>query len=71
MEKVERRKRKEEGRSKYGRGSVEEGARNLAQIQLPDVGSLLARIMQGSYKSIFNREKRKFKNPKQTFDVSF
>ena len=41
------------------------------EIQLSDVGSLLGRIMQGSYTSIFNTHKKKYENGSATFDVRF
>ena len=41
----------------------------LQEIQLSEVGSLLARIMQGSYTSIFNTHKKKYENGAATFDV--
>ncbi|KAL5247484.1 hypothetical protein ACHWQZ_G019385 [Mnemiopsis leidyi] len=69
MEKAERKLRK----MKFdGSRSVEDGpGTRTPEIQLSDVGSLLGRIMQGSYTSIFNTHKKKYENGSATFDNPF
>ncbi|XP_063693218.1 transient receptor potential cation channel subfamily M member 3-like isoform X7 [Bolinopsis microptera] len=69
MEKAERKLRK----MKFdGNRNVEEGpGTRTPEIQLSEVGSLLARIMQGSYTSIFNTHKKKYENGAATFDNPF